>query len=461
METPELELRVLMGLQAGARLRLAEGRYVLGNASTADVVLAGPRIKGEHAAVTVTGGQASVVALAGTVRLEDGTRVAAETVLKPGQYVDCEGVWVSVDRTSSPWPDLDSLIAETRAPREASAPAATGEPAASATPPPSAPERAAPSRPRPVPGSSNGGIAAAAVALAVVACFALAWAWIGGSSPPQPPKPALVIKDDAEAQTRSRIAALGLESRLAVQRSGSSWTVSGAVPDEAARDALTNALSGLRPRPAIKLATDEENAAAAARLIARAALPARLETLGPAKARLTVAAPNRDAAERLAQALREELVGVRELETEFLTLDKLVPALQVMTDNAGLAGKVLIAPADATSAQLTATGSVNRNEMERWNRLLREFRERYGTLAPVRVALIQIAPPLPFAVRSVVGGDAPHVITAEGERVFPGGRTKGYLLVEIRSQDLVFQGAERIVVPRPKGEALERKPAPR
>ncbi len=447
MADTTFELRVLMGLQAGARLSLADGRYVLGTADAADVLLRGPRIKGEHATLAVDGREVRIAALAGEVRAIDGQRIAADSVLAPGQPVECEGVWLCIDRPDAPWPDLESLVDTRRAgpgPDGAAAPMPETPPAPTGDtePRPASPVR----RPERAPMPSTATVIAALGAVVVVSLLAT-WVAAPSRSPADP------AKTDAGAQASvvgERIRKLGLEERLVVQRAGNGVSVTGAVADEAARDTLNRALSDLRPRPSVKVSTDEETYAAVAPIIARTGLPARFEAVGAGKLRLTVAAPSVDAADQLAVALREELGSSRTLETQVLTPDKLVPALQDLAERGGLAGKVRISQAGRASPHLVASGTIGKADLPAWDRVVEEFRRQFGPLVRVQASFGRVPGSLPFEVRSVVGGATPHVITAAGERVFAGGLVAGYRLVEIRDAEVVFQGDERIMLPRPR-----------
>lgn len=56
--------------------------------------------------------------------------------------------------------------------------------------------------------------------------------------------------------------------------------------------------------------------------------------------------------------------------------------------------------------------------------------------------------PLPFRIQGVVGGAAPYVVLDDGSKLQPGGRRKGWRLVAVESDRLVFDGPRRLVVLR-------------
>ncbi|WP_298208948.1 type III secretion system inner membrane ring subunit SctD [Acidovorax sp.] len=58
------------------------------------------------------------------------------------------------------------------------------------------------------------------------------------------------------------------------------------------------------------------------------------------------------------------------------------------------------------------------------------------------------AAPLPFRIRSVVGGAVPYVVLGDGSKLQPGGRRAGWRLVAVEPDRLVFDGPRSLVVLR-------------
>lgn len=58
------------------------------------------------------------------------------------------------------------------------------------------------------------------------------------------------------------------------------------------------------------------------------------------------------------------------------------------------------------------------------------------------------AAPLPFRIRSVVGGAVPYVVLGDGSKLQPGGRRAGWRLVAVEPDRLVFDGPRPLVVLR-------------
>ena len=107
---PQLELRVLHGPQAGSRLILAMGDYVLGTDEECEVMLAGPRLQGAHARLHFDGDLASITPLEGTVLDAQGKEISGTFTLALGMPIELGGIWITVDEVDSPWPSTENLI---------------------------------------------------------------------------------------------------------------------------------------------------------------------------------------------------------------------------------------------------------------------------------------------------------------------------------------------------------------
>jgi len=107
---PQLELRVLHGPQAGSRLTLAVGEYMLGTDDDCEVILAGPRLMGLHAKLKIDADAAILSPVDGSVLDGHGKHIAAGTPLALGMPVEIGGIWVSIDEVDAPWPSTETLI---------------------------------------------------------------------------------------------------------------------------------------------------------------------------------------------------------------------------------------------------------------------------------------------------------------------------------------------------------------
>jgi hypothetical protein len=155
------------------------------------------------------------------------------------------------------------------------------------------------------------------------------------------------------------------------------------------------------------------------------------------------------------------LGGVRDIETEFITPASLIPSLQELVNKSGLGPRVRLAPAGPLSPHIAAQGVLGNEELERWNLVLAEFARRHGDFIKVQGAIARSSPTMPFKVRAVLDGATPQVLTADGDRILEGGTLRGYRLVAIRENELVFDGPEKVSIARPKIVENPRAAAPR
>lgn len=109
--TPLLELRVLAGLQAGARLTLADGRHVLGSAEACDIVLVGPGIESQALVIVVDGVRLQLRPGQPGCGLVAGDSLSEAFVLEPGVPFHLGDIWLVVDHRAHPWPENRSWLA--------------------------------------------------------------------------------------------------------------------------------------------------------------------------------------------------------------------------------------------------------------------------------------------------------------------------------------------------------------
>lgn len=119
-ETPILlELRVLAGLQAGARLTLSDGRHVLGSGEACDIVLAGPGIDPQALVIGVEGDQLRLQPGQPGCGLTAGDSLSEPFMLAPGVPFHLGDIWLVVDHQASPWPENRSWLVSMPPPLEA------------------------------------------------------------------------------------------------------------------------------------------------------------------------------------------------------------------------------------------------------------------------------------------------------------------------------------------------------
>lgn len=109
-EEAPIELRILHGAQAGSRLCLAVGEYMLGSDDSCTLILEGSGIEDRHAILRFDGDDVWIEPVDGVVRNAHGDDIDDEQQLIFGLPVELGNVWISVDREDVPWPDPKSVV---------------------------------------------------------------------------------------------------------------------------------------------------------------------------------------------------------------------------------------------------------------------------------------------------------------------------------------------------------------
>lgn len=107
----QVELRVLYGPQAGSRLPLSSGTYLLGTGDECAVMLAGPRMRETHASLEFDGETPSITPVEGQVFDAQGNEIQGTLPMRLGMPVELGGVWISLDLIDSEWPDPEEVAA--------------------------------------------------------------------------------------------------------------------------------------------------------------------------------------------------------------------------------------------------------------------------------------------------------------------------------------------------------------
>ncbi len=97
------ELRILSGLQAGARLRLTDGVYRLGHSEDCDVVIAGHGINEEAMELAINGDSIVATPLQHGCGISLTDNLIEPFSLAPGQVFHLNELWLVVDKESAPW----------------------------------------------------------------------------------------------------------------------------------------------------------------------------------------------------------------------------------------------------------------------------------------------------------------------------------------------------------------------
>lgn len=460
---PVLQLRILSGMHAGACAPLDGDAYLLGALDDCDFVLTDAGVQPHHARLSRTDGGWQL----DWVAQEGGEPVLAPMRLESGKAVPMGPIVVAVDDALAPWPTLEQLVLVPHAPAL--------EPQ---LPPPAQPvgesgQRARRRRLLP------------ATALLAPLMSALMWfAWPAGSgqmpaagdpgagtaddpvaaaAPLAPGQPDMSQKQAIDAALKSA----GLGGQAKVEHTGAGWLVHAPVMSETEGEALSAALSRIRPRPALRLTTEsdlrDEVAPALARLAQEQRAALSLHPAGQGRFRIEGTMDSAAARDTLLAALARSFPHVRGWDNAVST-----PQDAGMRLLAELRQQGWQASGEWGDGAMQITVQLHQRDVPHWERTLMAatqanpvpLRARLdivqagaaasaAPVAPVAPAAASAASTLPFTVRSVVGGDMPYVLLTNGEKLAHGAVSQGWRLSAVSVSQVVFEnGARRAVLTR-------------
>ena len=453
-DVAQRELRILCGAHAGARapLRESDACLAIGRTTDNDIVL-------RDSPGSTTGATIARNADGWTWTAKSG---AAPITLPLGAAVRFGSAVLTIDDARAPWPDVDRLVIEPEAPEtttEAMPPMLHDDPSEpeDATMPIIDPEAApqledsaaalpaqlvATKKPRMRWRAPAGALLVAGAAVAV-------WISLGlVSAPATQVAAAAPIAPTASAESvRTLIGGLGLADSLKVLGAqADALKVVGVVDDDTQRDELRERLSALRPMPMANVLTRPEF---------KTEVDALAKTLEPG---LKLAVNGRGGlllSGVVNEAREADAVSLRiaaELPTA-VRMDKAVRAASevVAEFSQELARRGLAMQARLEGGQMIVDGTLAHDRVAQWESAILDFNKRYGERIPFVASLNddpRAAAGSPAAasgrawlppIASVVGGDAPYLVMADGRKVMLGGTLNGYELVAIRNDALVLK----------------------
>ena len=251
----------------------------------------------------------------------------------------------------------------------------------------------------------------------------------------------------------------GLRMRIEALPTGGA-RVSGWVADIAQLDRLAEGLSGIRPAPALAVRTASDLMDDLVEAGGPDAQALRFELLGEGRVRangLVMAPAERD---RVLALVRARVPPGIEIVDGLRVASAQGGTVQEWLRTAGFAG----AEARWDGEQMVIGLEIGGQERSRLESLLARaatplsgipfvLRAREVGRAPV-VAAVPAVPahaskaPLPFSIRSVVGGAVPYIVMGDGSKLQPGGRHAGWRLVAVEPDRIVFDGPRSLVVLR-------------
>jgi type III secretion system YscD/HrpQ family protein len=448
-----VELRVLAGPQAGARVVLAHGEYLLGSGDDCSLVLRGPGIAERHALLRFEDGEVGIEPLDGVVCNVQGDEITDAQQLVHGVPFEIGGVWIAVDSEDAPWPDTAADFrkaaqeeqgrAGTAAAEEEAGPATTSD----ALPPMLS--EAGSGKP------ASNRILASAAAIAVLAFLLVAgWAWWSArEASRQPAAAAAAMVREALPQppqdVQRILAEFGQDSQLELKRSGREWSVSGYVPSAERKNMLAEQLSSASAEVKLEVWVDAQLLEAARRVLAANAVPGetslRLESVHAGAATLTGAVSSEARLNAMKSALIAGVPGIRSVESKALLPDALLKLLKERIAGAGLASRLTLL---SDTPEVKLNGRLSPEEIGRWESLIVEFSREYGDVLPIRATVTRVVPKPPVGVQTIVGGAMPYIVTDSGQFVNQGGDVQGHTLTAIRDGEVVFEGSRRIKMSR-------------
>lgn len=487
-KVPVLELRVLSGCHEGARAPMAEGRLRVGVDDDCDVILTDLVLmgeKGEYVWLYVQEGRWSVRGLPADDETPAST---AQRILVPasslGTVAMLGGVALTVSDANAPWQKVPmALMSEDGSAR----PENTVEPVLLDMTDEEKPDGVqsaltagsddvtrvrdvAMEEKTPVPRARRWGLLVAGIPALAVLIVAVGWglATRGVSSGAAMEARAAAPRPDAAAQQRMRqeiaqaLAAVdpGLRLQVTLLPAGNA-RISGWVSDNQQLDRLAEGLARIQPQPelAVSTASDLLDDLREINSSGSNAAPLRFELLGAGRVQVNGVVLTADEQRNAMAYLRDRAPQGIELVDGLRVAASQGSALQNWLKQQGFPG--VRANWNGSRMELAVNASVE--QMPRLEALLiRNDTPLFGI--PYALRVHQSAPPgskdaapagvyadvapLPFRIRSVIGGGEPYVVLSDGSKLLPGAQRSGWKLVSIQSDRMLFDGPRQLVVLR-------------
>jgi type III secretion protein D len=452
-----LELRVLSGMHAGARVLLEGDEYFLGTRDDCDFVLTDPGILPRHARLVLVDG----VWLLEWLPAEEGDAVLAPAPLDRSKAVPFGPIVVMADEPGTPWPTLEELVLVPHAPATES----LLPPPVQAVAPVIAPTRKHSLRRIATP------VAIAAVSLSTLGL--VAWP-MGLSTAPRAfmrtpaasaaATAAATSEPAGKAEIEAIVAELHLADRSKLEQDAGRWSVRTLVLNESEGESLAKALTRVQPHPALRLATvadmRDELTDRLQRLAPEARGKVQVRASGDGRVGLVGSMPRTEDRNALASEMAAAFPQVRAWDNAVAAGDDVGALLVADLQASGFDVAVL-----SKDGEMKMQVKLRQQDVPRWERALAEAVRQYpvpfnadlvfAAAAPSEAARQATRAPvmetqLPFEVRSVVGGEMPYVLLAGGEKLARGGAYAGWRFAGLNkdSQAVFENGSRRAVLQR-------------
>ena len=443
---PPIELRVLVGPQAGSCLSLAIGDYSLGTSDDCEIILMGPRLEAIHARLNFDGDQITIVPVDGKVSDSQGNEIIDTFPLTLGMPVDLGGIWVSIDNADAPWPDPADILP--LSPKS--------EPTATVVPDGKLPNEPLGMAGGPLRRRAKITLAISALSLILVLLTGItAFAWLikrpkGSVVPTVSAKPTLPAIPASQQKIQQIISNLELAKSVEIKVSDKGMVhLNGYLPNESTKITLMQALENVSPQPTMTLYVDSELLASTKKVLNEKLDPARAklsaESVKDGLLRVKGAVLMQSVKDSTFETLRAEVPGLRQIEGSVIQAEDIPQQFQEKIVAAGLSKKLQIV---SRQPEFVLRGAMTEDELRTWEGVLTEFNEDFGKVLPIKATIRLIQKKSPVNLQIVVGGNMPFVITETGNRVTRGGDVDGHTLITVKDTEVIFDGNEKVKISR-------------
>jgi type III secretion system YscD/HrpQ family protein len=451
----QVELRVIHGAQAGARLPLVRGQpYSIGSADTCSIVLSGVQVTAEHASITVDERGICVVPLQGRVATVSGDVSATDGPLPLGTVLQIGLVKLTVAAMGDEWPAEESL--QQKPPADPVVQPAGPMVTQGAKVPPATRKKAPVPRLRkkswrPTALYCVAALFACIPAIVAVQGMTLERTGAGGAPPVAASGAATVVASapapapDARDLLKEVVKAFP-EGTLSTELLGDgSWLVKGHVRSDAELQSLRDAIGALPIRAELRILLQDERIRALKQLADSYSVPGQLE--------LRIQAGNADVVRIVGAAIApEEITAMQHKATEQLALlgpvqFELMQPTQLRTlflqqlRSAGLDGRFQVLRLEP---DLALRGVLRSQDVQAWETLFLEFTRKYGSVLRISAQVDSERDLIASSITAVVVGAFPYIVTKSLERVSPGGALGGHTVISIRDGEIVLSDGLKV-----------------
>jgi type III secretion system YscD/HrpQ family protein len=455
-----LELRILSGLQAGARLRLTQGQYSLGKAELCDIIIAGRGVESLAAELELSGDKLYLIPVQSDCGLSLDEQCSEAVELEVSQPFRLGDLWLAVDAENAAWPEPDSWLllsldddeAEEEYDDDEDDSAEDEDDYSPETPNPRATPSAAP---KTVVEASSPASPRRVVAYTALACTLI---FIFGTLSVFVLKPESAISSTslldysnisvkpavraASSRLDSVIADMGYTDRLMVHAGDDGPpTITGFLPSEQELALLKARLQEAKFQAVVRVNTDDMLKTRLEAFLRERKQPWTVRAVRNGTVIVAGADLTPEQAQSLAAEMRLAVGPIRAVENGEKEAREAYLALQRMLQMEKFSGTVTPLLDGVT---LRLEGKPDSADLSKIEKLLLRFNRQYGSSVELVANFPSPTNHLPFRIRQIVAGPLPYVITDTDTRVYEGGEYLGFRLVSVRDRKLVFSGAHRV-----------------